>query len=92
MGIDDDLAAHICDYFRCGAAQEDMMYQIRCEDPIIHTSASPVCNDASCPCQIEEQRLEYLGQEDVEHLRNHPEYCLCDECAATYYAMTGESE
>ncbi len=34
------------------------MYQISCEDPIIHTSASPVCGDASCPCH--EQVIEYM--------------------------------
>jgi len=54
----DDLAAHILDYFRCGAAKEDTMYQIACYDEIIHTSEHPICGDASCPCHM--QAIKYI--------------------------------
>jgi len=38
--------------------KEATMYQISCEDPIIHTSAHPICGDASCPCH--EQAVKYI--------------------------------
>lgn len=40
------------------------MYQISCEDEIVHTSASPVCSDKMCPCQplvtLHAARLEFV--------------------------------
>ncbi len=33
------------------------MYQIACEDPIIHTSEHPECLDASCPCHEKEATM-----------------------------------
>ncbi len=43
------------------------MYQIACEDPIIHTSASPVCSDGSCPCHG--QKLVTLPAARLEFIR-----------------------
>ena len=55
------------------------MYQIACEDPIIHTSASPVCGDASCPC--------HQGDPDCEFCHGRG----CAECSDDIYYQQQEA-
>ena len=49
------------------------MYQIYCEDEIIHTSEHPVCGDASCPCQYKVigKSFSTVEIEDAQGFRSH---------------------
>ncbi|SRR6266704_1833676 len=71
------------------------MYQIACEDPIIHTSASPVCSDGSCPCHGQRlvtlliPRLEFImlgtGKVHARDKRNAAFTC----CGRDLLSVTG---
>jgi len=52
------------------------MYQISCEDPIIHTSASPVCSDASCPCRAQVVKYIRFGRNSWVHIASGEPFTL----------------
>ena len=53
----EDVRPHIEDDLAIGAfeiTKENLVFIVLDEDPVIHTAASPWCQDLTCPCHQDE--------------------------------------